>query len=298
MTRVNKEGKLAHTGLGLGLRFELLNEVLEAPPEELQNIQFFEVSPENYMRRGGYVPHALEQIAERHALRSHGLSLSLGGSDRFDDAYLNELRRFLDRFAIGAHSDHLSFAGLDGALLHDLLPISFSPQNARHVAARVREAASRIERPMVVENISYYVRVGEPAKDEPAFISDVLVGADCGLLLDLNNLYVNSRNHHFDAYSWLQRIPLDRVTEIHLAGPEVQSDGFLLDTHGSPVEPPVYELLEWVIARTGPLPVLLERDHNVPPLSELLSEVDSIDVVYQRALHKWRHALGGSENAA
>jgi len=275
------------SGVGLGLRWELLNEVLDADEQRLTPIRFFEVSPENYMRRGGLFPRSLARIAERHSVTTHGLMMSLGSTDPFDPAYFDELKKFLERFEGQWHSDHLSFSGLDGAMLHDLLPVPFTSQSAKRIASRIREASERLERPMAVENVSYYARSGPSELTEVEFIGEVLEQADCGLLLDLNNLDVNAKNHKFDPWSWLGKIPLDRVVEIHVAGPEMWPNGLLIDTHGTPVGDSVYELLQWVIKRAGPKPVLLERDNNVPTFDELLSEIEKIDAIYQAALSVW-----------
>jgi uncharacterized protein len=271
-------------GVGLGLRWEFLAEVARAEPGTLDSVRFFEVSPENYMRRGGYFPRTLAEVAEKHRFVTHGLTMSLGGVDPFDDAYFGELRRFVDRFGEGCHSDHLCFSSHGGAALHDLLPVPFTTEVAKRVASRVREAQERLERPMAIENISYYTLLGASERDEPEILGDILERADCGLLLDVNNLDVNAKNHGFDPLAWLSRIPLERVVEIHVAGPEPHGSGILLDTHGAPVRPSVHELLAWVVERTGPVPVLLERDNNVPSLAELLNELHQIDATYQLAL--------------
>lgn len=271
-------------GVGLGLRWEILDEVLAAGPGELDAVKFFELSPENYMRRGGYIPDALARVAERHPLVTHGLTMSLGGTDPLDPRYLGELRRFLDRFGGSWHSDHLSFSGLDGALLHDLLPVPFTRATARRIADRVRRAEDSLGRRMVVENVSYYVHPGRPELEEADFIAEILERAGCGLLLDLNNLDVNAENHRFDRWEWLARVPLERVVEIHVAGPERWGDDLWLDTHGAPVRRSVHELLSWVIERTGPKPVLLERDNEVPPLATLLREVRELDATCRAAL--------------
>lgn len=273
-------------GVGLGLRWSFLQNVVEGQAEG--KVAFFEISPENYMRRGGYFPHALEQVANRHSLSTHGLSMSLGGTDDFDPRYFGELRSFLDRIKSPWHSDHLSFGSSQGAAFHDLLPIPFNRSCADRIVDRLLFAQDRVGRRMLVENISYYLKVGEDDLEETEFITRILEKSDSGLLLDLNNLDVNAKNHSFDAYRWLDAIPLDRVREIHVAGPEAWDDGLLLDTHGSPVRSDVFALLSWVIERVGPKPVLLERDNNVPELSVLLEEVQQIDRVYQRAIAKWR----------
>ena len=284
------------TGVGLGLRWEFLQDVLDNEAEVASAVRFFEISPENYMRRDGYYPDALAKVAEHHKLVTHGLMISLGSPDGLDRRYFEELKRFLDRFGGAWHSDHLSFGGIDGATLHDLLPIPFTRAAARHVAERVRQAQDKLQRPMAVENISYYMPVGHAQLSEPEFIGEVLERSDCKLLLDVNNLDVNAKNHGFDAWEWLRAIPLDRVVEIHVAGPEPWSKDLLIDSHGAPVRPDVYELLSWVVERTGPVPVLLERDNNIPSLAELLAEVRKLDETYQAALR--RHAAGKEASRA
>lgn len=279
------------SGVGLGLRWESLDEVLGADEATLERVRFLEVSPENYMRRGGYFPRALAQVAEKHRLVTHGLSMSLGGVDPFDEAYFAELRAFVARHGGAWHSDHLCFSSHGGAALHDLLPVPFTAETERRIAARVREASDRLGRRMAVENISYYAVLGAPERDEPDWLAALLDRADCGLLLDVNNLDVNAENHGFDPIAWLERIPLERVVEIHVAGPEPHASGVLLDTHGAPVRPSALELLRWVVERTGPVPVLLERDNQVPPLAELVAEVAAIDEVYVAALATRRARL-------
>jgi uncharacterized protein (UPF0276 family) len=276
-------------GVGLGLRWELLDEVLAADSETLAPLAFFEVSPENYMRRGGSVPRALADIAARRAIVTHGLMMSIGGIDPFDDAYFRDLRAFVDRFggaaARGAwHSDHLCFSSHGGVALHDLLPLPFDRPTARRVAARVREASQRLERTIAVENVSYYLEPGRGGWTEAEFLAEVVEASDCRILLDLNNLDVNAHNHGIDPLAWLDAIPLERVVEIHVAGPEPwDASGLLVDTHGAPVRPSVHALLEHVVERAGPRPVLLERDHHVPPLAVLLDEVRTLAATVERA---------------
>jgi uncharacterized protein (UPF0276 family) len=234
----------------------------------------------------------MARIAERFPILSHGLSLSLGGLDPLDAEFIGGLRRFLDReVAAPWHSDHLCFCGDGGKMLHDLLPVPWTTASARRVAARVREVSERLGRPMLVENISYYLPLGCAPGDEAAFVVEVLERADCGLLLDVNNVFVNAINHGFDARTWLAAMPLDRVVQLHVAGHEFWDDAardLIIDTHGAPVRAEVDELLAWVVERTGPIPVLLERDENIPPLAELLAERDRLDGVYQQALVRHR----------
>jgi len=289
MTRRGAPG--GPVGVGLGLRWDFLDDVLErlGSASFAEALPFWEVSPENYMRRGGYIPESLERVAEHHPLISHGLQMSIGGQDPYDDAYFSHLRRFVERFDAPFHSDHLCFCGVDGRILHDLLPMPQTEAAALHCAARIREARDRLGTPMAVENISYYLHLGEAELPEAAFVQRVLDEADCGLLLDVNNVYVNSVNHGFDAYGWIDAIDLTRVWQIHIAGHNHnEDDDLIVDTHGADVIDPVYALLEYVIERTGPMPVILERDNDVPTLDTLLAERDKIAVCYGRGVARWR----------
>jgi uncharacterized protein (UPF0276 family) len=275
-------------GVGLGLRRELIDELLElieAGDPRLQAISFFELSPENFMRRGGFMPAAVDRVRARFPMLSHGLMMSPGGVDPFDDAYFAELSRYLGRVGVPFHSDHLSFSGTGGNILHDLLPVPLSRASARHVAGRAREARDRLEMPFALENITHYLIPGEASLDEADFIADVLDASDSGLLLDVNNVYVNARNYGFDPTAFMERLPLGRVVEIHVAGHErFAEDDLLIDTHGAPVIAPVLDLLAWAVARTGPVPVLLERDHAVPGMTQLLADLAPIEAAYQRGL--------------
>ncbi|MCA9710835.1 MAG: DUF692 domain-containing protein [Myxococcales bacterium] len=276
------------TGIGLGLRARFIRQVVRGDADGVP--AFLELSPENYMHRGGQQPLRLERLAERFPIISHGLMMSLGSTDPFDDDYFADLEGFLDRYDPPWHSDHVCWSGLDGALLHDLLPVPFTPPMARHIAARVCEARDRLERPMAVENISWYMQVGRPEMDEPEFLTEILERADCGLLLDVNNVFVNAQNHGFDPYEWLRRVPLSRVLQLHVAGHEPWDDQVLVDTHGATVRDEVYDMMAWVIERIGPRPVLLERDTNIPPLPELLDEIRALDAVYQQAVARWQQS--------
>ncbi len=290
----------APPGIGLGLRWEFLDEVLACldegrelaigiPGGPTTPLAFFEVSPENYMRRGGWFPAALERVRAALPILTHGLTLSVGGVDPFDDAYLAELARFLRRLGPSFHSDHLCFCGTDGRMTHELLPLPLTGGAAKHAAARLREAQDRLDRPMAIENITHYLVPGAASLDEPDFLAEVLERSSAGLVLDVNNVYVNAQNYGFDPIAWLERVPFDRVVELHVAGHERSDvDEVILDTHGAPVVAPVFALLEWVVERTGPVPVLLERDHAVPSLGELLAECGALDASYRRGLE--RHA--------
>lgn len=283
-------------GVGLGLRWQFLDDVLARLDDDgaLAPIAFFEVAPENYMRRGGYFPAMLARVAARFPLLSHGLTLSVGGVDPLDGAYLAELRRFLARFEPALHSDHLCFSGVEGLQTHDLLPLPFTAEAARHAASRLRAARRLLGRPVAVENITYYLVPGEREMDEATFLNEVLAQADAELLLDVNNVYVNARNHgDYEPIELLERLPLDRVAALHVAGHE-RRERLLIDTHGADAPDPVLDLVAWVIERTGPLPVVVERDHRIPPFEELLAEVGRARAAYDRGLRAFEaRAAGG-----
>ena len=279
-------------GVGLGLRWEFLEEVLDGPQCD---VAFFEVSPENYLGRGGYYPSALARVAERYPILSHGLTLSLGAMDEPDPGYLSALRAELARLKPAWHSDHLCFSSAGKTVLHELLPLKFSAENVARVAQRARRVEAFLERPFAIENITYYVHPGKPELSELEFLRAVLDESGARLLLDVNNVYVNAQNHGFDPYQFIAGLPLERVVEIHVAGHKTTDSGLLLDTHSQPVADPVLALLEWTIERAGPVPVLLERDNDVPELSELLAEVSRLQAIQTRALS--RYAEGHAKSA-
>ncbi len=268
-------------GVGLGLRWDFLEEVVEGPDLP---VDFFEVSPENYMRRGGYYPAQLERLVERYPLVTHGLTLSIGAVDEPDPEYLRELRAEIARTRSPFHSDHLCFSSAGARSLHELLPLAHSRQNVARVAERARRMSDVLGVPFALENITYYVHPGRPELSELDFLQGVLAQSECGLLLDVNNVYVNSRNHGFDPRAFIAALDLTRVTEIHVAGHTRRASGLLIDTHGESVADPVLELLAFTLARSGPRPVLLERDNDVPPLAELISELSKLRAVYDQSV--------------
>lgn len=277
-------------GVGLGLRWDFLDEVLEAPASAI-DVAFFEVSPENYMRRGGWYPAALERVRERHPIVTHGLTLSLGAIDRPETAYLDALAIETQRLGTPWHSDHLCFSTANGQVLHELLPLKLCRENVLRVADRVREVEDRLQLPMAVENITWYAHPGQKQMPEAEFIQEIVMRADCHLLLDVNNVWVNAQNHGFHPEDFIAELPLDRVIQIHVAGHTRSPSGLIVDTHGAPVVDPVRDLLEWTLERTGPVPVLLERDNDIPPLSVLLAEVRALSEVYRRATSRHEATL-------
>jgi uncharacterized protein (UPF0276 family) len=267
-------------GVGLGLRWALVDDILERPPAALA---WLEVAPENYMRRGGRFPAQLAACAARWPIVTHGLTMSLGGSDPLAPDYLRTLAAFVRQVGTPWHSDHLCFGVVDGVALHDLLPLPFTEEAADHVAARVIEAEEALGVPMAVENISYYAHPGGGKMDEAEFVGRVVEKARCSLLLDVNNVYVNSKNHHFDARQMISKMPLDRVVQIHVAGHDESDPELVIDTHAEPVKNEVYDLLAFTLGKTGKVPVLLERDDNFPGWDELCHELASIDAILRQA---------------
>jgi uncharacterized protein (UPF0276 family) len=285
-------------GVGLGLRWEFSDELVERSEAGALPIDFLEVSPENYMRRGGRHPAALAHLAARYPVVTHGLTMSLGGVDPIDTEYLRDLAAFLRETGSPWHSDHLCFGSADGRALHDLLPVSLQRATVGRVAERVRRARDAIGLPLAIENVSYYWHPGRAEMGEAELLAAVCDAADCGLMLDVNNAYVNIVNFGLDAESWLRDAPLERVVQIHVAGHEwFSSDArglgpparagepgaMIVDTHGADVPEPVLALLARVLSQTGPVPIVLERDQNIPALSVLLDEVARIRAVADRS---------------
>ena len=280
---MNKHKYPVH-GAGLGLRRSFMDELAGTPHPQ---IDFMEVAPENWIGVGGIMGRQFREFTEQHDFICHGLSLSIGGPAPLDEAFLFRLKKFLDDHNIRCYSEHLSYCSDDGHL-YDLLPIPFTDEAVRHVVQRIKRVQDILERPLVLENVSYY---GAPGKelDEIQFLNAVLSEADCRLLLDVNNIYVNSVNHHYDALDFLQQIPAERIEYIHIAGHYNESEDLIVDTHGADVIDPVWELLEKTYQLYGVIPTLLERDFNIPPLPELLAEVDKIATLqkkYQRSNRK------------
>jgi uncharacterized protein (UPF0276 family) len=267
-------------GVGLGLRHEIAPEILERAPAE---VRWMEIHPENYVARGGRFAMLLEQASERWPLVAHGLSLCFGSVEPFDPSYTRELRTLLERLDVPWYSDHLCFGGSSGVFLHDLLPLPFTKEAVRVAAARVRELEDAIERPVAIENVSYYADPAPREMSEPDFVLEVLEASDAKLLLDVNNVYVNSQNHGFDPRTYIDRIPPERVVQIHVAGHFTRPDGIIIDTHAEAICTGVYDLLGYTLERIGRVPVLLERDGNYPTVDELLAEVRRLGEIYEKS---------------
>lgn len=259
------------SGAGLGLRRAFLESLLASSSEVPD---FVELAPENWIGLGGRYHAMLRAVTERFPLVCHGLSLSLGGPADLDRGFLKALARFLDEHHAIHYSEHLSYSGDDGHL-YDLLPIPFTEAAAAHVAQRIRIVQDILRRPLLIENISYYASPGGEMS-ELDFLREVLARADCGLLLDVNNVFVNSVNQGYDPVAFIAGLPAERIRYLHVAGHERQDDDLLIDTHGEPVCPDVWGLLADVYQRWGAVPTLLERDFHMPPLQVLLEELEQI----------------------
>jgi uncharacterized protein (UPF0276 family) len=264
---------------GLGLRRALLGPLQDAAPGDFD---FLEVAPENWIGVGGARARAFAALVERHPLLCHGLSLSLGGPDPLDEAFLHRVRRFLDAHRVPLYSEHLSYCSDDGHL-YDLMPIPFTAEAVHHVAARIRRAQDIVGRRIAIENVSYYAAPHQELA-EIDFINAVLQEADCDLLLDVNNIHVNSINHGYDAHAFLHALPAARVVGYHVAGHYDEAPDLKIDTHGAAVIAPVWSLLGAAYRHAGVKPTLLERDFNFPPFAELVAELVHIRAIQRDAL--------------
>lgn len=261
-------------GSGLGLRRSFLTEIVDSPPEE---VGFYEVAPENWITIGGGLAKQLRSMTERFPFVCHGLSLSIGSPDPLDEAFVREVKRFMEEHQIKLYSEHLSYCSNEGHL-YDLMPIPFTSEAVSHTADRIRRVQDILEQKIAIENVSYYAAPGKEM-DEIDFFNAVVSEADCDILIDINNIYVNSINHNYDAEAFLKSIPAERISYAHIAGHYVEAEDFLVDTHGAEVIGPVWRLLEKAYELYGVFPTLLERDFNIPSLEALIMEVQAIRAV-------------------
>ena len=274
---------LSAQAVGLGLRRDFAGQVLQQPQP---SIDFFEVAPENWLPYGGAYQKKFRALTEQFPMICHGLSLSLGSPDPLDLDFLCQLKQFFTEHKIRLYSEHLSYCSLDGHL-YDLLPIPFTEEAATYVAGRIRQVQEVLEQRIAIENVSYYAAPGQQLS-ELEFTNAVLELADCDLLLDVNNIYVNSVNHRYDALQFLQGLPSQRIRYGHVAGHYQQHEHLLIDTHGAAVADPVWELLAEAYRIHGVFPTLLERDFNIPSLDELqleLQKIRQIAASQQRLAH-------------
>jgi len=269
MAMIPAPGSRPMTGFGLGLRPQHFPTFLRSPPE----LDFLEIISENFMVRGGRPLVTLDALRERYPMVMHGVSMSIGSADGIDVAYLNRLKTLADRVRPAWISDHLCWTGVGGVNLHDLLPLPYTEEALDVVCANIDLAQDILERPLVIENPSSYLTFADSEMTEWAFLSAMCARTGCALLLDVNNIHVSAVNHGFDALEFIAGVPADRIWQIHLAGHT--SDGeLLIDTHDQPVPDPVWRLYEAACRRFGPVATMIERDDNIPPLDQLVAELE------------------------
>jgi uncharacterized protein (UPF0276 family) len=254
---------------GLGLRTQHYEDILTTAPE----LDWLEILSENYLIPGGQPLHMLDRIRAYYPVVMHGVSLSIGSTDPLDRAYLQQLKALAERVEPLWISDHLCWTGVDGRNLHDLMPLPYTREAVAHVAARVRQVQDFLGRRILLENVSSYVSYPHSEMQEWDFIAAIAEAADCHLLFDLNNIYVSGFNHGFDPLTYIAAMPAARVKQFHLAGHSHQGDT-IIDTHDAPVADAVWALYAYALQRLGPVPTMIERDDHIPPLAELLAELD------------------------
>lgn len=270
-------GSYPVSGAGLGLRRALLGPLRSCSPV---TVDFMEVAPENWMGIGGKLGEEFREFTGNYPFVCHGLSLSIGGPNPLDETFLHRLRQFLDKHDIRCYSEHLSYCTDEGHL-YDLMPIPFTAEAVKYVTGRIKRVQDILERRIALENVSYYAAPGAEMS-ELEFINAVLDEADCDLLLDVNNIYVNSVNHRYDAGEFLRGLPGHRIAYGHIAGHYNEAEDLIVDTHGADVIPGVWDILDQAFKTFGVFPVLLERDFNLPPLEELLDEVGQISALQDK----------------
>ena len=259
------------SGTGLGLRRSFMDDLAI---QQHKAADFLEVAPENWMEIGGLLGKKFASFTECYPMICHGLSLSIGSPAPLDEHFLLRLKKFLEKHNVRCYSEHLSYCSDDGHL-YDLMPIPFTEEAARYVAKRIQRVQEILERRIVMENVSYYAAPGQEMT-EIDFLKAVIEEADCDLLLDVNNVYVNSINHGYDAEHYIKSVPQHRIAYLHIAGHYNEAADLIVDTHGADIIDPVWQLLETTYQQHGVLPTLLERDFNIPSLDSLVSELEKI----------------------
>ena len=271
--------KPPYLGFGLGLRTEHYQAILDTKPK----VDWFEILSENYMIPGGKPLFFLDKIRENYPVVMHGVSLSIGSTDPIDKQYLQALKKLASRVEPKWISDHLCWTGVHGQNMHDLLPLPYTQETVKHVVERIKIVQDFLGRQMLIENVSSYASYVDSAMTEWEFISEIAEAADCLLLLDVNNIYVSSVNHQFDAQTFIAGVPKNRVQQIHLAGHQNNGD-YIIDTHDAPVIDEVWNLYRHAVARFGAVSTMIERDDNIPELPELLAELDIARDIAQQVL--------------
>ncbi len=271
MSTDNHDNSRPYLGYGLGLRKEHYEAVLAERP----GVGWFEIISENYMVDGGKPLDYLSRIREHYPMVMHGVSLSIGGTEPLDFDYLKRLKDLIRRVEPAWFSDHLCWTGVHGVNLHDLMPLPYTEEAVQHVADRISRVQDYMGRRMLLENVSSYISYSDSQMNEWDFLCAVAERADCLILLDINNIYVSAFNHNFDPGSYLAAMPGERVQQIHLAG-HMQENNLIIDTHDHPVAEPVFDLYAAAVQKFGRVSTMIERDDHIPPLSELLLELERV----------------------
>ncbi len=266
------------SGAGLGFRRPIADKLMADPPSD---VDFMEVAPENWIHVGGALGKKFRWFTERYPFVIHGLSLSIGGPAPLDEQLVRDIKAFMADHGIRMYSEHLSYCGDDGQL-YDLMPIPFTEEAVSYVAGRVRRVQDILEQRIALENVSYYTPA-DTSMSEADFVNAVLEEADCDLMLDINNIVVNSINHRYDPHEYLLQMPAERIRYFHIAGHYAEAEDLRVDTHGAAVDDQAWGLLADAYAHFGPVPTLLERDFNFPPMEELLGEVRRIKELQRQA---------------
>ena len=264
-----KYDSLPFLGFGLGLRTSHYQTIVDEKP----NVDWFEVISENYMDAGGKPLHFLDTIRQDYPMVMHGVSLSIGSTDPLDKYYLRKLKQLADRIEPAWLSDHLCWTGVHGENIHDLMPLPYTEETISHVAERISQVQDYLGRQILIENVSSYCSYIDSEMTEWEFVTAVSEKSDSLMLVDVNNIYVSSFNHNFDPKTYIDGIPKDRAQQIHLAGHQNNGD-YIIDTHDAKVVDPVWELYAYAISKFGPVSTMIERDDNIPPLPELLAELE------------------------
>lgn len=271
--------------IGIGYRRDFGEEFLN---DAILKPDFVEVAPENWMKIGGYWKKIFKQIAEKYPVFTHGLSLSIGSPDKLDFEFLKDVKKFLNDHNIKIYSEHLSYSKCDNAHLYDLLPVPFRNDAVEHIAGKTQQVQDYLGQPLVLEIVSYYSPVAAEMT-ESEFINKVIDKSGAQLLLDVNNVYVNSFNHKYDPKEFIDNLPLDKVAYIHMAGHTKVEPDLIIDTHGEPIIDPVYDLFEYTLKKLDhKVPVLLERDFNIPEFKEMKKEMDNLKKIYQK-IYSMKH---------
>jgi uncharacterized protein (UPF0276 family) len=270
-------------GFGLGLRPQHFPSILGDDPDVCEGVDWFEIISENFIGVGGPPLRNMRAVAEKFPIVMHGVSMSIGSVDPLDTAYLAGLKALADVVQPKLISDHLCWTGAHGHNMHDLLPLPLTEATVDHVAGRVRHVQDYLGRQILLENTSTYVTFADDEMTEWAFLSEICQRADCGILLDVNNIFVSAFNHGFSASDYLAGLPVNRVQQIHLAGHEHNGD-HIIDTHHQPVPLDVLALYEAALDHVGPVPTMIERDGNIPPFADLVAELKGVRAAAERAL--------------